>query len=361
MPRAAGVGVSCASAGLGGAGAVGAEEAATAATPASPAASATALTAVDRQPAAEHAEPARYPDVDVVVPTRDRPELLRLTIDSVLAQDYSGVVRVVVVFDQSEPDLTLVRADPHRPVLVVSNGRRPGLAGSRNSGILASRGELVAFCDDDDVWLPGKLSAQVTMMRSDPTAAVVSCGIRIDYDGTLVDRVLPTTTVQLRDLLRDRLTELHPSTFLMRRSAVLEGFGLVDEAVPGSFGEDYEFLLRAARTGPVRTVPEVGVVVRWHKQSYFTSRWETMAQGLSWLLERYPEFASVRAGEARVAGQVAFATAAHGDRRGSLRWVRRTVGRNPLEPRAYLALAVASGVVKPDSIVRRLHDRGRGI
>ena len=307
------------------------------------------------------AEPARYPAVDVVVPTRDRPELLRLTIDSVLAQDYPGVVRVVVVFDQSEPDLTLVRADPHRPVLVVTNNRKPGLAGGRNSGILASRGELVAFCDDDDVWLPGKLSAQVTMLRADPTAALVSCGIRIDYDGTLVDRVLPTTTVQLRDLLRDRLTELHPSTFLMRRSAVLEGFGLVDEAVPGSFGEDYEFLLRAARSGPVRTVPEVGVVVRWHKQSYFTSRWETMAQGLSWLLERYPEFASVRKGEARVAGQVAFATAAKGDRRGALRWVRHTVRRNPLEPRAYLALAVASGAVKPDSIVRRLHDRGRGI
>ncbi len=303
---------------------------------------------------------SRLPEVDVVVPTRDRPELLRLTVDAILAQDYPGVVRVIVVFDQSEPDLTLVRADPQRPVLVISNNRRPGLAGGRNSGILAARGELVAFCDDDDVWLPGKVSAQVAMLQSDPAAAIVSCGIRIDYDGTLVDRVLPQTSVSLTDLLRDRLTELHPSTFLMRRAAVVDGFGLVDEEVPGSFGEDYEFLLRAARTGPVRTVPEVGVVVRWHKQSYFTSRWETMAQGLSWLLDRYPEFASVPAGEARIAGQVAFATAAKGDRRGSLRWVRRTIRHNPLEPRAYLALAVAGGV-SPDAIVRRLHDRGRGI
>ncbi len=302
-----------------------------------------------------------YPEVDVVVPTRDRPDLLRMTIDSILSQDYPGVVRVVVVFDQSEPDLTLVRPDPMRPVLVVTNNRKPGLAGGRNSGILAARGDLVAFCDDDDVWLPGKLSAQVTLLRSDPSAALVSCGIRIDYDGTMVDRVLPRTTVRLRDLLRDRLTELHPSTFLMRRSAVLDGFGLVDESVPGSFGEDYEFLLRSARTGPVRTVPEVGVVVRWHKQSYFTSRWETMAQGLSWLLERYPEFSTVPAGEARVAGQVAFAVAAKGDRRAALRWVGRAVRRNPLEPRAYLALAVASGAVKPEAIIRRLHVRGRGI
>jgi len=211
------------------------------------------------------------------------------------------------------------------------------------------------------VWLPGKLTAQVAMLHADPTASIVSCGIRIDYDGQMVDRVLPGTTYRMQDLLRDRLTELHPSTFLMRRAAVLEGFGLVDEEVPGSFGEDYEFLLRASRAGSIRAVPEVGVVVRWHKQSYFTSRWETMAQGLSWLLEQYPEFSSVPAGEARVAGQVAFATAAKGDRRGSLPWVGRAIRRNPREPRAYLALAVASGAVKPDAIIRRLHDRGRGI
>jgi GT2 family glycosyltransferase len=312
-------------------------------------------------PVAEPEDDRGYPEVDVVVPTRDRPELLRQSIDAILAQDYPGVVRVVVVFDQSDPDLTLVRPDPARPVMVVTNNRKPGLAGGRNSGILASRGELVAFCDDDDVWLPGKLTAQVAMLKADPTASIVSCGIRIDYDGTLVDRVLPKTTIQMPDLLRDRLTELHPSTFLMRRSAVVDGFGLVSEQVPGSFGEDYEFLLRASRAGAIRSVPEVGVIVRWHKSSYFMSRWETMSQGLTWLLESYPEFSTLPAGEARVAGQVAFAQAAMGHRASALRWAGRTVRHNPLEPRAYLALAIASGVVKPDAIIRRLHDRGRGI
>ena len=199
------------------------------------------------------------------------------------------------------------------------------------------------------------------MLISDPSASVVSCGIRIAYGDSTVDRVLTKTRIELRDLLRDRLTELHPSSFLMRRAAVVDGFGLVSEEIPGSFGEDYEFLLRAARTGPVRTVPKVGVVIRWHKKSYFTSRWETMAQGLTWLLETYPEFARVPAGKARISGQVAFATAAGGHRKTAVRWAGRTVRRNPLEPRAYLALAVASGAVKPDTVVRQLHSRGRGI
>lgn len=302
-----------------------------------------------------------YPSVDVIVPTRDRPELLRETIDAILSQEYPGVVRVLVVFDQSEPDLTLTRGDAQRPVRVITNNRSVGLAGGRNTGLLASDAELVAFCDDDDVWLPGKLAGQVELIQADPSASLVACSIQIAYDGNLVDRVLPMTTIRLTDLLRDRLTELHPSTFLMRRTDVVDGYGLVDEEVPGSFGEDYEFLLRAARTGPVRTVPAVGVMIRWHKKSYFTSRWETMAQGLSWLLERYPEFATVPAGEARIAGQVAFAQAARGERREAVRWARRTVRCNFKEPRAYLALAVASGAVSPDLIVRKLHERGRGI
>lgn len=305
----------------------------------------------------------QFPDVDVIVPTRDRPDLLRETIDAILAQDYPGRVRVIVVFDQSEPDLSLAVNDAQRPVLVITNVRRAGLAGGRNTGLLAADAELVAFCDDDDVWLPGKLAAQVGMLTADPRAPLVSCGIRITYDGTDSDRVLDRTRIELRDLLRDRLTELHPSTFLMRRAAVVgpDGFGLVSEEIPGSFGEDYEFLLRAARTGPIRTVPQVGVMVRWHKKSYFTSRWETMAQGLTWLLASYPEFASVPAGKARISGQVAFAKAAVGERGSAVRWAGQAVRRNPLEPRAYLALAVASGAVKPDTVVRQLHSRGRGI
>jgi len=301
------------------------------------------------------------PDVDVVVPTRDRPELLRETIDAIVAQDYPARVRVIVVFDQSDPDIGLAANDPQRPVIVIANTRSPGLAGGRNSGLLAADADLVAFCDDDDKWLPGKLSAQVDMLLAEPASPLVCCGIRIAYDGTTVDRVLPKTRIELSDLLRDRLTELHPSSFLMRRAAVVDGFGLVSEQIPGSFGEDYEFLLRAARTGPILTVPVVGVVIRWHKKSYFTSRWETMAQGLTWLLDSYPEFATVPAGKARVCGQVAFARAAGGDRKLAVQWAGRTVRRNPLEPRAYLALAVASGAVKPDTVVRQLHSRGRGI
>ncbi|MDG4769400.1 MULTISPECIES: glycosyltransferase family A protein [unclassified Solwaraspora] len=303
----------------------------------------------------------RAPTISVVVPTRDRPELLREAIAAICEQDYPAPVDVVVVYDQSTPDTTLASDDPHRPVRVISNGRTAGLAGARNSGILAATGELVAFCDDDDRWLPGKLAAQVDELLAHPDAEFVSCGIQVSYDGTVNDRVLDLDSVSLAALLRDRMTELHPSTFLIRRAALVDGFGLVDEEIPGSYAEDYEFLLRAARSAPLRNLRTPYVLVRWHKRSYFAQRWDTIATALQWLLDRYPEFATEPAGEARVAGQIAFAEAAAGHRRGAIRWARHTLARNPREPRAYLALAVASRAVRPDLVLRTLHKRGRGI
>lgn len=302
------------------------------------------------------------PRVSAVVPTRDRPELLRAAVRALLDQDYPGELEVIVVYDRSEPDPTLTELSrPGRPVRVTENGRTPGLAGARNTGTLAAAGELIAFCDDDDEWLPGKLSAQVAALTTLPDAEFVSGGIRVSYDGHTVDRSLPRDRITLANLLRDRLTELHPSTFLFRAAVLRDGFGLVNEEIPGSYAEDYEFLLRAARRAPLVNLRTPLVLVRWHNRSYFTQRWDTISAALQWLLERYPEFGTQPAGAARVAGQIAFARAASGDRQGALRWARRTLRGNPREPRAYLALAVAGRVVRADAVLRTLHRRGRGI
>ena len=300
-----------------------------------------------------------FPPVTVVVPTKDRPELLRRTLTGIAEQDYPGQVHTLVVYDGTTPDYALMRCG-RRSVTVLPNTRTPGLAGARNTGVLLTDTELVAFCDDDDVWLPGKLTAQTYALGDAPDSALVTCGVRVEYGDTTVDRTLTRRQVTLHDLLRSRLAELHSSSFVFRRERLL-ALGLVNEQVPGSFGEDYELLLRTAREGTIRNVPEVHVSVRWHRGSHFVRRWDTMAEALRWLLREYPEFARVRAGEARLSGQIAFACAALGDRREAVRWARRTALRNPREPRAYLALAVASGALKPDALLDRLHERGRSI
>ena len=57
------------------------------------------------------------------------------------------------------------------------------------------------------------------------------------------------------DLLKSRVFAADPSTVLVRRRAMLERIGLVDEQTPGSYGEDHEWLLRAAIMGSVCSGP----------------------------------------------------------------------------------------------------------
>jgi glycosyltransferase involved in cell wall biosynthesis len=301
------------------------------------------------------------PLVSVVVATRDRVVLLREAVSAIEAQDVNAVVECILVFDQSEPDESFVSDDRLRPVRVIGNRRTPGLPGARNSGIDAAAGTWIAFCDDDDLWLPTRLSAQLGAVVDVEEVSIVTCGIVVEYEGERHERRLVEDRLTLADLVRDRRTELHPSTFLMPAAVLRERIGPVSEQIPGGFGEDYELLLRAARVAPIVNVREPHVVVRWHGSSFFFRRWELMAAGLGWILNRYPEFDDDRRGSARIQGQVAFAYAAMGSRRRALVEAWRTMLRWPLEPRAPLAALVAVRLVTPALVMRSLHRFGKGI
>lgn len=297
-----------------------------------------------------------WPSVGVVVPTHDRPGPLRAAVAAVLAQDYPGQVHVVVVYDRSEPDMI-----PNDRVTVTVNNRTPGLAGARNTGILGLDTDLVAFCDDDDEWRPGKLRRQVEALRARPGAEFASCGIGIDYDGTVHPRLAGRTEVTHADLLRSRMVMVHSSTYLVRRAALLDGIGLVDETIPGSQNEDWDLALRAARRHPIVNVDAPLVRVVWGLSSHYARQWETKAESLLWMLEHHPELARCRPGAARVYAQLSFAHACLRQRGAAFRWAWRALGRNWHERRVPFALAVASGVVPGEVVLRHLHARGHGI
>jgi glycosyltransferase involved in cell wall biosynthesis len=304
---------------------------------------------------------AEQPLVSVVVPTRDRPELLRRAVAAILGQTYEGPVECVVVFDQSDPDLPWPDLPPGRTLVLRRNDRTPGLAGARNSGILAATGELVAFCDDDDEWLPEKLARQVARLLATPGSAVSTTGILVRYQDRTTTRLAPTVLVTHRQLLRSRLTELHPSTVLAHRDRLLSQIGLVDEQLPGSYAEDYEWLLRASRHGPVLAVPEPLAVIHWHQSSFFADRWRTIISALTYLVDKHRDLQQEPSGLARIYGQIAFAHAALGERKPARRWARRTLSLNRRERRAYLALAISLGLVSAKTVVRKAHAAGKGI
>lgn len=304
--------------------------------------------------------PTAMPSVAVVVPTHDRPELLRQTLRSIAQQAYPGELSTIVVFDRAEPDAGLAAEFPELNLTAVVNDRKPGLAGSRNTGILLARSELVAFCDDDDCWLPGKLLAQVRALSDEPAAELVSTSIVVGFEGKDSVRLAGTDRVQLADLLRSRMTMLHSSTLLFRRSALLEGIGLIDEEIPGGMSEDWDVLLRAARRRPILHVDQPLVRVLWGTASFFTQRWDLKLASHEFMLERHPDILTDPVGAGRVLGQMAFAEAALGRRRAALRRSWAALRRNWREPRAPLAALVAVGV-PPYAVLSVLHRFGHGV
>jgi glycosyltransferase involved in cell wall biosynthesis len=294
----------------------------------------------------------------VVIPTHDRPGPLRAALAAVLAQDYPGHVRIVVVYDRAEPDTRL--AD-HDRVTAIVNTRTPGLAGARNTGILRIDADLVAFCDDDDEWLPGKLRAQVEALQARPAAEFASCGIMVDYDGAHHPRLAGRAEVTHADLLRSRMVMVHSSTYLVRRDVLADGIGLVNESIPGSQNEDWDLALRAARRHPIVNVDQPLVRVVWSTASHFAAQWETKADSLCWMLKHHPELADDRPGAARVYAQLSFAYACLRRRSEAFRWAWRALRSNWHERRVPFALAVAAGIVPGDTVLRHLNAHGRGI
>ena len=306
-------------------------------------------------------EPRELPSVGVVIPTRNRPELMLRALDAALAQDYAGPLRVIVVYDGTPPDYLLARTAPH-PVMVLGNWRTPGLAGTRNTGVLGLDTDLVAFCDDDDRWLPQKLRTQVDALLAAPAGTeFVTCAIEVHHEGNVVPRLAGQGTVYLDDLVKSRMSMLHSSTFMVRRESMLNGLGLVAEDAPGSQNEDWDMLLRAARRAPIVHVDTPLVEVLWGASSHFAYEYATKISSLRWMMSRHPEIRGCRPGAARVYGQLACWSAASGNKRDAWAFTRKAVRNNWREPRAAIAIAAATGVVSVDKVLSALQRRGHGI
>ena len=135
------------------------------------------------------------PKASVIIPAFNRAELLRETLDSVLAQTFTDW-ECVVVDDGSSEDLSFAGTLDPRIRLI----RQPnqGVSVARNRGIAHSTGGLIAFLDSDDLWLPAKLEKQVAAMDADPTIGLCHTDYAVlDQNGNKI--FLPTGAGRLVD------------------------------------------------------------------------------------------------------------------------------------------------------------------
>lgn len=265
--------------------------------------------------------------------------MLTRAVASVRTQGLGELLECLIVCDGK--DVPALPSMPNVRVLVATG--TAGAAGARNCGVRAARGEYLAFLDDDDEWLPGKLAAQLGALQRRPDAVAALTGVTFRRGNSESPAELADRPLTHRDLLRGRKSRWHLSTLVVRRAAAPHP--MFDEAIPGSYGEDYDLLLRLSAAGPIVQVPDPLVRVQQHAGSYFAGAWPTITRSIPYLLNKHPDLAGNRRGGGRLLGRLALAEAACGRRREARRDAWRSIGRSPAQLRPYLALALSAGVL----------------
>ena len=225
------------------------------------------------------------PLLSVVIPTWNRARLVCEAVESALSQR-NGQVEVIVVDDGSTDDTAniLTRNFGSRIHLLRQPSRR-GVGAARNAGIRLANGELVAFLDSDDLWLPGKLDAELRLLEQFPDADAVVSDSLCFVEGQADDRsrfaltgLLAATQGQVRWvsecqwLWTNSRKAVQMSTLILRREALARiGGTLFAEDLLSC--EDWEFQMRVYHLCRVLVLPEVWTWARCLDDGARLGRW----------------------------------------------------------------------------------------
>lgn len=202
------------------------------------------------------------PSVSVVVPSRNRAALLARTLRSALAQR-DVALEVVVVDDGSDDDTpaTLARlADPR--VTVLRHPHALGVSAARNDGVAAASGRWVAFLDDDDLWSPDKIAAQLRALESSGRSWAFSGSVTFTNDGRIVAGAPPPTAEWIAAGLPRRNAVPAGASNVIVRADALRTAGGFDRALRHM--ADWDLWIRLARLGSPAVVRAPHVAYRLH-------------------------------------------------------------------------------------------------
>jgi len=211
-------------------------------------------------------------EITVIVPTHNRPHLLEITLRSIVAQ--RGVDLAVTVVDDGSKDPQTVRAVidalSNSRVRLVRHETPRGVSAARNTGIANSSSEWIGFCDDDDVWAPEKLRAQLAAARSTAAGWAYTGDVAIDEALRVLSGASPLPPVELVSALEHYNPVPAGSSNVVVRRDVLDVVGLFDPMLR-SVG-DWDLWVRLARHGLPACVPEPYVGCRVHVNTITRNR-----------------------------------------------------------------------------------------
>ncbi len=197
--------------------------------------------------------PVTVPSVGVIIPNHERCGPLLEAIESVLGQSYPGPVQAYVVY-RPRPEFDALVASLSDSIQVlpsIDESGRNSISVKRNLGLAASSEDLVAFLDDDDIWHPNKLIAQVKAFDSGED--VVAVGTRSTYFTKHPEWLVRSDDESFRDRSEHQVISgrYFGTSSLLVDGAVARRLQF-DERPEWLALEDYDFKIRLCREGTGR-------------------------------------------------------------------------------------------------------------
>lgn len=209
------------------------------------------------------------PLVSVIIPAHNAGKYIGETVHSVLSQSWKNT-EIIIVNDNSSDDtkeITDALADKYKNISVYHTTENGSAAKARNYGIKKSNGTHIAFLDADDLWLPGKLTAQLSAISTHPNCSFVYGASLTFGDVSVFSDLyevlpLPWKAAKTHDDLR-KGNSVTCSSVLCRKDILLSS-GMFDEN-PENKSEDYDLWLTLTKNADAYFIPAVLVKYRVHK------------------------------------------------------------------------------------------------
>lgn len=206
--------------------------------------------------------------VTAIITTHNRKELLIKAIDSVLHQTYSNIECIVI--DDASDDGTKYAIEDYIQMKKISYYYIPkyesrGGNYARNMGIKLSKGEYIAFLDDDDEWMPEKIEKQVKVLDEDASIGFVYCGSIIEKN--LCKNSWTHQNIQNKKYLEGNISKeiliriiTTTTTTIMVRRDIMNITGMFDENL--KYWQEYEFSIRILQETNAKCVRENLILYR---------------------------------------------------------------------------------------------------
>jgi len=220
--------------------------------------------------------------VSVIIPTYNREKELIQSIQTVMDQKYNGDIEIVIIDDSTKslkPKIEkefskILHNSKNRHINYIHKAKKEGAALARNIGIKESKGDYIAFLDDDDVWKPEKIGKQVDLLEKHKDVALVICYSLDKRFGH--ERVGKPPEIITHEMVLKSFNLSSSSSYLVRKN-VIEELGGFDISLPSA--QEYDLAIRLSKNYKVRCIPEV-LMIQHATKGQISENWRRKIKGI---------------------------------------------------------------------------------